>query len=107
MTTKHTPGPWRVEDITSEGKHVYWRIACPTRSVAGVSVDVPVYGDAALSRKVREEITANARLIAAAPELLEALTHVRVCSECQQTGARHCLTGRELLVNAFDKAGVL
>jgi hypothetical protein len=64
---KHTPGPWEVEDITSQGAMVYRRIK--------TSKDEPVGSVSAykLSKKRDAEAEANARLIAAAPELLEAL----------------------------------
>ena len=61
MTFNHTPGPWAVDDVTSRGEHVYFRIlsACQAPGIAGV------YNDPCSA--------ANARLIAAAPELLAAL----------------------------------
>lgn len=59
-TTKHTPGPWVVDhsfDILAEGTYEQggWRVA-----------EVRKFDE-------REESHANARLIAAAPELLAAL----------------------------------
>lgn len=60
--SKHTPGPWHVE----LGGFVYSK----TKKVA----DVGLNGGYFASRISAEpERTANARLIAAAPELLEAL----------------------------------
>ena len=74
MTTKHTPGPWMLRTTpTSAGLcHIVsaadWRIAF-------------IYGD--LIRKgvddalpKAQELAANARLIAAAPDLLEALREI-------------------------------
>jgi hypothetical protein len=59
--TKHTPGPWRAEkDETAE----VWDIKCNLGTVA-MTDD--------LSPKTNE---ANARLIASAPELLEALKNL-------------------------------
>lgn len=60
MTTKHTPGPWATE---GNGRY-YASVRAPSRMVA----DMRIIGGA-----VDAENTANARLIAAAPDLLEAL----------------------------------
>ena len=72
--TKHTPGPWRVGRV----RESYW-------NHTPMSVEVPVYfgdgntlalvylgGPGALYAN-EESVLANARLIAAAPDLLEAL----------------------------------
>lgn len=56
--SKHTPGPWRIE----EGVHY----AC-IRTNSGVIADMRFVGGAVRNM-------ADARLIAAAPDLLEALT---------------------------------
>lgn len=72
MTTKpatHTPGPWRVAldgSVIKAGK---------SRSVAGT------YGG---NHKEDQEAFANARLIAAAPDMLEALEMARsdIHSDC-------------------------
>lgn len=65
MEGKHTPGPWRLtESILEDGR--------PFFSIAGADrVDLGY-----LSLRSAEELTANARLIAAAPDLLEALEAV-------------------------------
>lgn len=65
MTTKHTPGPWEVQpDQRSQGEAL--------AIVGGSSLIIARTPKATLDmhRRVDE---ANARLIAAAPELLEAL----------------------------------
>ena len=55
--TQHTPGPWTIEQIIPEGEPQFWPIAGPhTFKVADVYLS---------------EI--DARLIAAAPEMLDAL----------------------------------
>ena len=60
--TKHTPGPWRVTHQTATD--YAWDIAGNRKIVAhcGLTVDT------------ESDIAANAHLIAAAPELLGALT---------------------------------
>lgn len=69
MTDKHTPGPWTIEpddwdhDIVVEATH-----DCQYHPVAKL--------DHNPSCRTFEEVVANARLIAAAPDLLEALKTV-------------------------------
>jgi len=62
--TKHTPGPWRVEDV--------FFIFGP---------DQHQTADSRTWSRTPEEDEANARLIAAAPELLEALQEALVLFE--------------------------
>ncbi len=75
MTNKHTPGPWKV---SSDHYHI----------CKGATAVAAVFGttghDAARSE-------ANARLIAAAPELLEALEHALTTTQkiARGTGRRH------------------
>jgi hypothetical protein len=76
MTSKHTPGPWHLDETFVDGK---W--GNPSRWVceivgpdnSRIVADIPEYRtyeeDAA-------ELEANARLIAAAPELLQTLQMV-------------------------------
>jgi len=77
MTTKHTPGPWKLK-----------LARFPNGKLAGVPyvfapngpdtyrhVCQPFFDDAA-SPEIRAQQEANARLIAAAPELIEALRAV-------------------------------
>ena len=65
----HTPGPWAVERVKSEGKLVYARIGPLGRGSIAYS---GVYGPSKKKSDVltEDEAEANARLIAAAPELL-------------------------------------
>lgn len=62
---KHTPGPWRSEN----------QFSCKILNENGVCVAVP-HGPEGRWVDVKEEHEANARLIAAAPELLEALKSI-------------------------------
>ncbi len=65
-TTQHTPGPWVVI-----GEQVYAPDDCDHHPVA----------DCTTNHSCRDEwdVEANARLIAAAPDLLEALQHIQRC----------------------------
>lgn len=67
---KHTPGPWLIED--HGGNHAY----LSGRNWIGFVEVVVRMGTA---QTVSPEGMANARLIAAAPELLEALRKTKTC----------------------------
>ena len=82
--TQHTPGPWAVEDpmewelsIVEAGKPTHeWQFIA--------TVTLPDEDGGAFSREVCE---ANARLIAAAPRILDALINVqKIISEGAMTG---------------------
>jgi hypothetical protein len=84
MTSKHTPGPWRVDD---------WAI------VTG-DVDLPdkiaVVVRAPKSKPIDE---ANARLIAAAPEMLEEIARLKLQYQSSQEALTEC---QEELVEVTD-----
>lgn len=65
MTTKHTPGPWRTMD---RPENAIWIQGQPDENGYREICTLPNY-----QLLKREQTEANARLIAAAPELLEAL----------------------------------
>lgn len=65
MNAKHTPGPWEIRDV----------------NVTFISIGAPEHHSLADTWAIDEGVTteqlhANARLIAAAPELLEALEQI-------------------------------
>ena len=60
MTTQHTPGPWRIVGGTE------------VRAGVGIICETAQYRAPALS----DQAAADARLIAAAPDMLAALQHV-------------------------------
>lgn len=74
MNTKHTPGPWRIEVGDADGaRALQWpTIQSESREIVGTE---GFYGDI-------EEDIANARLAAAAPELLEALETLVAMDDC-------------------------
>jgi hypothetical protein len=69
--SKHTPGPWKA--LPSETDDAGF-IAQPIVSDATKGTVANVYGGTILA-----EPYANARLIAAAPELLQCLREIKVC----------------------------
>lgn len=62
MSTKHTPGPWSID---------------PKRALRVVDSDDQTIGSFGASDMIRDSWEANARLCAAAPDLLEALEELR------------------------------
>jgi len=91
---KHTPGPWEA----SEGyPSDIWHVDMPGRAFSvsvsrhGEDWDMPV-----------EEVEANARLMAASPELFDAVEHVLIASE---DGGDMDDIDFNMLRKAFAKAG--
>lgn len=68
---KHTPGPWSVDNIALTGQHLVMRV-CPGDKTRGA------FNDEVCRLAAPYDAIENARLIAAAPELLEAL---KVCRD--------------------------
>jgi hypothetical protein len=75
--TKHTPGPWKYHMGLYDGMppHARGYIYPVDHKIEGFNMYTDISGD---KYEDRDEVEANARLIAAAPELLEALELVRV-----------------------------
>ena len=70
MSTQHTPGPWKFYDDSNDGKTNRIEIVAIGKTVARIYHSVPA------------EDLPNARLIAAAPDLLEALKDALCVLEC-------------------------
>ena len=67
MSAKHTPGPWVVIDGTA-----IWSKSFQTNTAI-----------AKVNRRIDDTTRANARLMAAAPDLLEALQELaEMCDQC-------------------------
>jgi hypothetical protein len=112
--TKHTPGPWTLELCRqAEGAPIFgYAITAPGRvpfvASAGVAtpnhslITAPEYRDVLTTGFTEEEVEANARLLNAAPDLLEALKHERSCSLCLQDMHDNCdeCTGLEAIEKA-------
>ena len=72
MNTNHTPGPWHFMPATSPDEF----IVRDRGSSGGFAPIARIKGD---KRSTMAEAAANARLIAAAPELLEAVKGLLAC----------------------------
>lgn len=81
MSTKHTPGPWFLDSLG------YVRAVKGGRTVA----------TAVLGLKRAAQCTADSRLIAAAPELLAALTRFMNCGLIESDGKGGFAVHGELL----------
>ena len=84
MGTKHTPGPWRIDvngseewSVDYDGPSSTYMTICGARpQPVCFAVEPSAYGN-------DEEVEANARLIAAAPDLLDACLWLKVYAEVQ------------------------
>lgn len=106
--SKHTPGPWAIEALRYEGARI---VAGPTydkssRPVGWVAADDTM--EEASTGRIREvmsdEANANARLIAAAPELLEALKLALTALKRVRNYAQIDDSGLEEMAEAIAKA---
>lgn len=107
--TKHTPGPWaykRTHEMSSD----HWYVIVD-KNGRGPVVDVGGKDESGQIAEAKylvtdqKEIEANARLIAAAPELLEALKEIEIIAEGGLYTPRECMNLiHELAKLATDKA---
>jgi hypothetical protein len=93
VSTKHTPGPWRYDKSHNAhpGAH---RVLGP---------DGEVLADFGWIQRF-DEAKANARLIAAAPELLETLRHLHTWLICPDTTTSAITAMRNMAAAAIAKA---
>jgi len=75
-TTKHTPGPWQVNDSTENDDDTTLTIFAPADEVEIATMSAYENGCECFS-----EIRANSHLIAAAPAMYEALQEALKCIE--------------------------
>jgi mannose/cellobiose epimerase-like protein (N-acyl-D-glucosamine 2-epimerase family) len=96
MTTKHTPGPWKVVGKTRDG----------VRGPAGNMIAECIgYSDKATDpiQRAYGGRESNARLIAASPELFDACVEMLKVAEAFQAGSRDGATMGTISL-AMDKA---
>ncbi|GEM_PF-2547941 len=88
MTSKHTPGPWVVHDHpTCPYKYGHHVTTADALTVCSVTYQLPVRTPHGVEEATR---VANARLIAAAPELLEV---IRICLDAELARKKKLLPG--------------
>jgi hypothetical protein len=76
MIEQHTPGPW---EVVHAEHGIVVRTESPTKTKYGASRYAAIGGFDRNEPDKLAEAQANARLIAAAPDLLEALKELAVC----------------------------
>lgn len=94
---KYTPGPWHAsaDDCSS------WRIRSVDQLwIASIHEDAEIATDLG----ILEELEANARLIAAAPDLLKALNDIWSAADADVTGDPLFIEIRDLAAAAIAKA---
>ncbi len=96
MKTKHTPGPWKIKEKLHDDGYLY-AYAVGSKEEPDIA-KVAAWG--AMPQAVRDTALANARLIAAAPEMADAL--IETCEACEKTVCGGCSVGR-----ALHKAGII
>ena len=95
MTTKHTPGAW---SVVEHSHAICVQTESPSKTKYGASRYAAIGGFDRNDREQLEEAHANARLIAAAPDLLEAL------KRCKFDSLNMTLEDREFCRAAIAKA---
>ena len=101
--SKHTPGPWKVFPARHPG--IDSGTASDDCPIIVFSDEGPDDDDAGVRGRDASEIRANARLIAAAPELLEACLAAETCvGELSPTQAR--VEVMQMIQAALQSAGV-
>lgn len=85
MNDKHTPGPWRPNGLMVEVANGMALQVAAVRSCQSDDVTVAVYAPAiGNAPRTMEQARANARLISAAPDMLEALRMARAAIDSYQ-----------------------
>lgn len=102
MSARHTPGPWHAT-ASCEGLPLT-RIGYAMRGVGG-GYDSHCIALLSVSQGSDEQTNANARLIAAAPELLEALQALHaICRDCDLEEGQQERPTEEQYVAAMERA---
>jgi hypothetical protein len=100
VKTTHTPGPWEVD---GDGFVVGGEGDAPNADFVSLRF-ITALTVSRHHRPDQREQDANARLMAAAPDLLAALKHVRDCQSCAQADWSACPRGGQQALLALAKA---
>lgn len=100
--TKHTPGPWLAK-CQDNSSFIYEKESYDKGNADKLLALVYSYSNSSIGPD-RKERNANARLIAAAPELLEALKHAKASMEnwCNEQGTLPAF--RDVILSPVIKA---
>ena len=93
MNNAHTPGPWTIQQL-EQGKNGYesWNTYCIRD--AKTNVHIATVGD--VDRFFEDRNEKHAALIAAAPELLQALIDIAIQARSLEGNALHGLDARKV-----------
>lgn len=80
---KHTPGPWTFETVQTQSGICHKIGPFPWKN--GKQNHACIYVDYASTGDIEKELAANARLMVAAPEMLEALEFISSCQNWEQS----------------------
>ena len=96
---KFTPGPWAIHTID----HSHW-VGVPKQQ--GDGLEKPIFkieSDPFYKEEVNAEALANAKLIAAAPEMLSALKQISI-GQCGETKGGFIARVKSMVDKVIDKA---
>ncbi len=96
--TKHTPGPWEYRYSKETDKHYVGSGVCCIIDEAFATIETKDRG--------KKERQANARLIASAPDLLEALKYARSCIAYCRKNHKDIQSGDGVPVEIFLDAAI-
>ena len=99
MNTKHTPGPWKVfeDDFYTVG----------VESEGSVIADHLFESNDLTIEDIKQELYANAKLIAAAPDLLETLEHIcRLYQDADTIINKKNFRDLAVTINAMAKSAI-
>lgn len=116
MKNQHTPGPWKCQNEDGKwlGNHDDWSASYDGDNSTGVETTLPIVAGDGTTVAIAvyqntsfdddEELEANARLIAAAPDLLEALVQLNADARYARGGDEKALAAHERARAAIAKA---
>lgn len=102
---KHTPGPWKISHGGFDSDDGF-SVASNNDEAELIKLICDCWPCSIVNNDHRKELAANARLIAAAPDLVEALQAIVQHQESVGGGLAVLSVTRKIAQDALDKAGV-